>query len=156
MNAPLPPTEPVNFQQHVTYPLARLNAKLTAQAARLLRKRSSFSLAEWRLIAIVQNQGEATIADIVRSLDFDKGQLSRVSRGLINQGLLRSRPSSTDQRVHILSLTPAGHAAYSEAAPHMKRRRDHLKDALTKTELQQFFKLVDKIGAASDEFEELI
>ncbi|MEM1274486.1 MAG: MarR family transcriptional regulator [Pseudomonadota bacterium] len=154
MSAIVEAADKPNLKQQVTYPLARLNARLTAQAARLLRKRSELSLVEWRVLVIVDSRGEASMAEIIRFLDVDKGQMSRVSHRLVRSGLLQSVPSKSDQRVHLLSLTAAGKAAFSRAAPHMRRRREFLLAALSSEEQAQFFHIMSKLGEAIDAFED--
>lgn len=143
----------IPLKQHVTYPLARLNAKLTAQATRLLRKHSDLSLSQWRILAVLDFMGPVSMSEINRFTHLDKGQMSRVSQGLIRDGLISSQPSRSDQRVHVLSLTPTGRAAFDRAAPHMRRRREFLLEALTPQQQEQFFQLVDILSKAADDFE---
>ncbi|MGI3187297.1 MarR family winged helix-turn-helix transcriptional regulator [Nioella aestuarii] len=146
----------IYLKQHVTYPLARVNARLTAQATRLLSKYSDLSLSQWRLMVVIESMGQASIADIVRMLDFDKGQMSRVAQNLVQRGLLKSKVSESDQRIHILSLTEAGYLEFQRAAPYMKRRRDHLRQALSEKERKQFLRLMDRIAIAAETFEDQI
>lgn len=143
----------LDLQRQITSVVSRLNAKLTAQAARLLRKRSDLSLTQWRAMVILDAWGQGSLADLCRFLLADKGQLSRVTQTLVERGMLASEPSETDHRVHILKLTDKGRAAYLTAAPHMARRRDHLMAALTREEQDVFFALLDKLHAAADDFE---
>ena len=143
----------LDLQRQITYVVSRLNAKLTAQAARLLRKRSDLSLTQWRVMVILDAWGQGSLAEMCRFLLADKGQLSRVTQVLVERGMLASEPSETDHRVHILKLTDTGRAAYLKAAPHMARRRDHLLTALSREEQDVFFALLDKLNAAADDFE---
>ncbi|MEM9756657.1 MAG: MarR family transcriptional regulator [Pseudomonadota bacterium] len=147
-------TEKKSFlAKQVTYPLARLNAKLTAQAARLLKQRSELSLTQWRLMVVIDSKGSASLAEVIRFLDYDKGQMSRVAKDLVSRGLLKATPSKSDQRVSKLSLTADGEAAFRQAAPHMARRRQHLLHALTEEERTQFFSIMVKLADAIDTFE---
>ena len=79
--------------------------------------------------------------------------MSRVVRALIERKLLRVEPSPIDQRVQILSLTPAGRAAYERALPHMRARREHLIGALESEERAHLFSLLARIEQASEAYE---
>ncbi len=144
--------EPALHRQ-LTYPLARLNARLTAQATRLLKKNTQLTLSQWRLMVFLDTRGPRSVADFIRFSGFDKGQMSRVAHDLIGRGFLTSEPSKRDHRVQILSLTETGRAAYLEAQPHMHARRHFLLNSLSDTEKAQFFALLEKIEQATDAFE---
>lgn len=156
----MPPNEAAStnntLKQQVTYPIARLNAEMTAQAARLLRKRSDLSLSQWRLMASLDSMGAASITDVIKFTNSDKGQMSRVVKDLLANGKAISTPSTVDQRVNILSMTDTGRAAYNRAEPHMRARREYLLSALTKTEQAQFFHLIEKLRVATERFEDQI
>jgi DNA-binding MarR family transcriptional regulator len=145
----------IDLTKQVTFPVARLNAKLTAQATRLLRESSDLSLSQWRLMAVIDSRGPISMAEFSRFTDFDKGQTSRVVADLVRRGLLRSQASEANKRVQILSFSEAGRAAYEKAAVPMKARREHLFRCLTAQEHAQLHRLINKLAEASDQFEVL-
>ncbi|MDA4848509.1 MarR family winged helix-turn-helix transcriptional regulator [Hoeflea poritis] len=140
-------------EQHLSFPLARLNAKLTAQANRLLRKHSDLSLSEWRVVVFLSSRGEGSLADFIRFSGLDKSQMSKITQDLIRRGLVHTRQSEVDLRVQILSITPKGELAYQQALPHMRSRREHLIAALSLEEQAQYFSILSKIEAASEAYE---
>src|SRR5690606_20336301 len=69
---------------------------------------SPYSLAEARVIyELAQREGASAVA-LGRELGLDAGYLSRILRGLQQQGLVRRRRSSEDGRVALVSLTARG------------------------------------------------
>ncbi|MDR3516917.1 MAG: bifunctional helix-turn-helix transcriptional regulator/GNAT family N-acetyltransferase [Azospirillaceae bacterium] len=71
------------------------------------------SLTEARLIYELAQAGASTAARLGHELGLDAGYLSRVLRGFQEQGLIDRRPSETDGRQTVLSLTDAGRALFA-------------------------------------------
>lgn len=75
---------------------------------------TGLSLPEGRVLYELATGGEQTAADLVRTLDIDKAQLSRVIRRLRERRLVGSEVDPAHAKKRILSLTPAGRAAFAE------------------------------------------
>ncbi len=71
------------------------------------------SLTEARIVYELAQSGESIAAELGGELGLDPGYLSRILRGLQEQGLIQRRPSETDGRQSLLSLTPSGRAAFT-------------------------------------------
>jgi DNA-binding MarR family transcriptional regulator len=72
--------------------------------------RSPFSLTEARVLYELGNRERATASVLCETLGLDAGYLSRILRRLQKKGLLIRRPSATDRRQSLLSLTEEGRA----------------------------------------------
>jgi len=75
---------------------------------------SPFSLAQARVLYEIASRGRTTATDINRTLELDKGYLSRLLRGLRKQNLVASGSSKKDARVNVLRLTEKGRAAFAD------------------------------------------
>jgi DNA-binding MarR family transcriptional regulator/GNAT superfamily N-acetyltransferase len=84
---------------------------------------SPYSLAESRLLWELAHHAHSTATELARALDLDAGYLSRLLRRLKEQGLIESTRSPADARQTLLSLTPAGRAAF---APLDQRSREQI------------------------------
>ncbi|MGV3549143.1 bifunctional helix-turn-helix transcriptional regulator/GNAT family N-acetyltransferase [Rhizobium sp.] len=62
----------------------------------------------------IGNHGTMTANRLGKVLLLEKSTISRLLARLIERGLIEERPSGTDGRAKILSLTPAGHAALGD------------------------------------------
>ncbi|MDP6705594.1 MAG: helix-turn-helix domain-containing GNAT family N-acetyltransferase [Alphaproteobacteria bacterium] len=75
--------------------------------------RSSYSLAEARVIYELANRGQTTATRLRHDLNLDGGYLSRILRRLDKAGLIDKRRSESDGRQTLLSLTEPGEAAFA-------------------------------------------
>ncbi|MGH7570683.1 MAG: bifunctional helix-turn-helix transcriptional regulator/GNAT family N-acetyltransferase [Gemmatimonadota bacterium] len=74
---------------------------------------SPFSLTEARVIYELAQGGETTATELGGELALDAGYLSRILRGFRERGLIERRPSETDRRQSLLSLTAEGRRAFA-------------------------------------------
>lgn len=71
------------------------------------------SLAESRVLYELAQRGTTTAARLAGELGLDRGYLSRILRGFEARDLIERRPSDTDGRQSLLSLTGAGREAFA-------------------------------------------
>src|SRR5262245_1308817 len=74
---------------------------------------SPFSLAEGRVLFELATRGTTTATELGGELGLDAGYLSRILRGFEERGLIDRRPSETDARQSLLSLTTKGQEAFA-------------------------------------------
>jgi Transcriptional regulators len=141
------------LRELVTFRLARLNAKLTAQASRKLAESAGISLTQWRVFALLDTEGIDTAAELARHTHFDKALISRTVRGMIEDGYLLATPSKTDQRSTLLALTDRGRRVAAHARPVMRDRQETLLASLSPEDLATFFACIDALDATVDRME---
>jgi len=73
---------------------------------------SPFSLVQARVLYELAHRSQPTATEIATDLGLDTGYLSRILRGFERTGLVEKRPSPSDGRRRLLSLTARGHAAF--------------------------------------------
>lgn len=140
-------------QRLITFRIARLNARLTAQAHRILSKTAGISLSQWRVFAIIDSIGDATAADIVRRTNFDKALISRTVSAMIADGHLSSTPDPSDQRRQVLQLTAKGRATAERAREAMRTRQETLLGCMTDEQRAALFANFDQIEETLDQME---
>jgi DNA-binding MarR family transcriptional regulator/GNAT superfamily N-acetyltransferase len=92
----------------------RFNRYYTRQIG-VLRKHfldSPYSLGEARVLHEIATRQAPTASDVAKSLDLDRGYLSRVLRSFERRGLVRKHTSPKDGRQSHLTLTPRGRKSY--------------------------------------------
>ena len=93
-----------DLNKHLTYRIARLQAKLSAQASELLKEHLNLSLSEWRALAVIYNPEVETQKDVLLAMGLDKGQISRTIKRLEKE-LVQTDKSTADNRLRKISLT---------------------------------------------------
>jgi DNA-binding MarR family transcriptional regulator/GNAT superfamily N-acetyltransferase len=91
------------FSRFYTSRLGLLNRKLLS---------SDFPLTEVRVLYELAHRDGLTATDLVRELDLDAGYLSRILTKFERRGFVSRETSGQDARRALLTLTPAGHAAF--------------------------------------------
>jgi len=138
------------LRRFVTYRISRVQAKLNAQASRILRETSGITLAQWRVIALIGAAGQTQSSKLSKDAALDKGLLSRNLKTLIEQGVVASRMDAEDHRVHILSLTSKGRAIFEKTLPVTRKRQAKLREGLTDEDLRVFHKVLDHLEIAAE------
>lgn len=75
---------------------------------------SPFTLGEGRVIYEIAHHEETTATHLGDELGMDAGYMSRIVRSLHERGIVDRRPSPTDGRQYLLSLTAEGESAFAE------------------------------------------
>lgn len=142
---------PPQLHQMVTFRLSRLNARLNAQATKILAKSAGITLMQWRVFVMLEALGRITPSEIVRRTGLDKSQLSRAIKTMIDQGLVTSQSSESDQRAHYIRFTKKGLNVFHRARPLMRNRQERLSNALDQNELEVLFRAFEKLDQVVDE-----
>ena len=85
--------------------------------ARAYEDRFGLSIPQWRLIAVLAEDGALTPGAIVARTAMDKVTVSRAAQGLIRRRLVARIAHQADGRSHHLSLTAEGGRLHQEVAP---------------------------------------
>ena len=141
----LPPKSLLNLPRILTYRLARLQAKLNAQASDLVERHCGLSLSQWRIIAVLSDPEVNTQKDVMKAVGLDKGQISRTIKQLSAKNLITIAPDRNDHRVQQLNVTEDGYDILNKMAPIMSQRQEYLKDGFSEEELKAFIDFVDRL-----------
>jgi len=134
-----------DLTHHLTYRIARLQARLNAQATSLLKTHAQISLSEWRVIAMLANPKVETQKDVLEAMGLDKGQISRTIQRLVQKGMIVPISSAEAQRERGLKLTEKGRHLVERMVPIMMQRQAHLQSGLDEAEIDQLFDFVNRL-----------
>ena len=160
------PTEPdvigdLALTSFLTFRIARVHAKLNAQAIALLSANAGITLQQWRVLVFLGEGSLNTASALARAGEIDKAVLSRTIKALISDGLVVDRRDPSDGRqVHLL-LTPKGRRIRSRMLPIMQQRQRVLLNALSKAERKAIYGVLEKLELAAsratvDQFNEKV
>lgn len=85
--------------------------------ARAYEDRFGLTIPQWRLIAVLAEDGAMTPGAAVNRTAMDKVTISRAAQGLIKRRLLAREAHEADGRSHRLALTEEGIRLHTEIAP---------------------------------------
>lgn len=133
--------DPSTFDQHIAA-VRGFNRFYTRQIG-LLHDRmyqSPFLLSEVRVLYELANRVRPTATELSKDLGLDPGYLSRILRGFEKRKLITRKPSASDGRQSLLSLTDQGKKVF---APLDRRSRDEVGDMLGKLSAAEQARLME-------------
>jgi DNA-binding MarR family transcriptional regulator len=119
--------------------------------AREYRSRFGLKIAEWRVMAVLGDVGEATQRELVAATRMDKVAVNRATKALGERALIQRAPNMRDGRSHHLALTVTGQALYTEIMPLALQMEAQVLDVLDKDETAQLARLLGKLLQRADE-----
>lgn len=143
---------PLDVKQFLTCQMARVQAKLNAQAAAILKRHSKLSLVQWRVMTLLASGGD-NLTSICRLSGMDKGQVSRKLTQLVSQGLVLTRLDEADHRSQKLSLSEKGEELHGRILPIMRARQAHLASDMSDDEQAMLRELLLRLEVAAEQRE---
>jgi DNA-binding MarR family transcriptional regulator len=106
----------LRLSEFLPYRLSIASNAVSDRVADVYQARFGLKVPDWRVLAVVAEQGHATQAGLVTATQMDKMTVSRAVTALVGRGLL-ARTRAEDRRTLELRLTPQGEALHAEIAP---------------------------------------
>ena len=97
--------------------LTVLSSRLTRRAARLYSERFNLSAAEWRVSAVLGQEGSMSVNAVIAQTTMDKVRVSRAVASLLKAGLITREADPRDRRRAILGLTAFGRELFQQIVP---------------------------------------
>ena len=117
--------------------------------ARAYQARFGLTIPQWRLVAVLGEDGPMTPQALAARTIMDKVTVSRAAAALVERRLAERAPNPTDGRSHRLSLTAAGRDLYEAVAPAALDYERRLLDAFTDSETAAAHALLSRLQAAA-------
>lgn len=118
--------------------------------AREYRSRFGLKIAEWRVMAVLGDVGEATQRELVAATRMDKVAVNRATKALGERALIQRAPNMNDGRSHHLALTDTGRALYAEIMPLALQMETQVIQVLDPQEQAQFSRMLGKLLTQAD------
>jgi DNA-binding MarR family transcriptional regulator/GNAT superfamily N-acetyltransferase len=135
--------------QQLVQAIRRFNRFYTRQIGILQEGvyQSRFSLTEVRVLYELAQRDSLTAVQLCRELGLDPGYLSRILRSFLKEGFITRKPSESDGREILLSLTRRGHNVF---APLDKRSSDDIARMLGRLSPVQQTRLLEAARSIED------
>lgn len=113
--APMP--QGFELGKYLPFRLTVLSNRLTRRVAHFYGEQFKLSASEWRIMAVLGQQGAMSVVAVIAHTTMDKVRVSRAVAKLLNAGLITRQSDPQDRRRAILDLTMAGQKMYQEIVP---------------------------------------
>ncbi|MEO8858647.1 MAG: MarR family transcriptional regulator [Burkholderiaceae bacterium] len=134
----------------MNYRLNRLLASSGAPVIRLCEGRYGITRREWRLIAVLAEQGPLSPSALAKSTHLDRARVSALITRLVNKKLLVRRPVDGDGRRAEVVLSPEGRVVYDALIPLSMTLQRELLNVLTLRECEIFDAAIRKLTDAAE------
>lgn len=118
--------------------------------ARAYEDRFGLSIPEWRLMAVLAEDGALTPGAVVARTAMDKVTVSRAAQGLMRRHLVDRDAHEADGRSHRLSLSPQGLRLHADIAPLALAYEAALLSGLAPGEVVALKHLLKRLEAAAN------
>ncbi|WAT19108.1 MarR family transcriptional regulator [Aurantiacibacter sp. MUD11] len=145
------PTSPLS--RFLPYQLSLASNAVSGRIAMEYRQRFGLSIPEWRVMAILGDNGALTQRDLTRRTLMDKVAVNRACKGLEERELAIRTPNEADGRSHLLDLTDAGRTMHGEIMPLAKEIERQLFEGFSREELDLFRTLLERARHRAEELE---
>jgi DNA-binding MarR family transcriptional regulator len=95
-------------------------ARALMAAAEPALERAGLGAADFRALGVLARGRPVTVLGLAGALGVAKQSITRTLEGLEARGLVARTPGEQDRRTRLLTLTPAGEAAFAQAAEAMR------------------------------------
>ena len=114
---PEPTSGSLRLDSYLPYRLSVASNAVSRLIARAYEDRFGLTIPQWRLIAVLGEDGPLTQQEIGARTVMDKVMVSRATQGLVKRKLVQRAPHDADGRSHHVALSKAGERLYGEISP---------------------------------------
>jgi DNA-binding MarR family transcriptional regulator len=107
----------LRLQHYLPYRLSVAANAVSQLIARAYEHRFGLTIPQWRLLAVLADEGALTQQSLCGRTIMDKVTVMRAARGLLRRRLVRRLPNTEDGRSHRLVLSASGRRLYEQIVP---------------------------------------
>ncbi len=107
----------LRLQAYLPYRLSVASNAVSRLVADAYQQRFGLTVPQWRLIAVLADEGALTPQQLCARTVMDKVTVMRAAQGLLRRRLVRRQPHPSDGRSHRLQLSASGRALHAQVVP---------------------------------------
>ena len=122
--------------------------RITNQLNRALRKRlkrSGINIARWRVLAVLKDNGQMNISQIVERTIIEQPTVSRIVDQLEREGLASREICDEDSRFVQVKLTQSGERAFKEIYPTATEHQEQALQDFSQQEIKTLIGFLERI-----------
>jgi DNA-binding MarR family transcriptional regulator len=141
----------LRLQDYLPYRLSVAANAVSNLIARAYEDRFDLKIPQWRLIAVLADEGPLTPQVICERTIMDKVTVTRAAQGLLERSLIKREPNSSDGRSHRLVLTASGERLYGQIAPLALEYETQLLAGIDQLEIKKLERQLRRLEQAAGE-----
>jgi len=145
-----PAEERLVLDDYLPYRLSVASNAVSRLIARAYEDRFGLTIPQWRLMAVLAEDGAMTPGAIVERTAMDKVTVSRAASGLLRRRLVERQANAADRRSHRLSLSEAGRRLHADIAPLALAYEAALLSGLAPGEPETLRRLLERLEGAAN------
>jgi DNA-binding MarR family transcriptional regulator len=135
----------LRLQEYLPYRLSVAANAVSGLIARGYESRFALRIPQWRLIAVLADEGALTQQALCGRTIMDKVTVMRAAQALLRRRLIRRLPNKRDGRSHRLQLTAAGRRLYQQIVPLALDYQARLLTGLERTQVLQLEAMLKRL-----------
>lgn len=143
----MPKAPLLDLAQFLPYRLSVLSNTISQSIAADYEKRFDLSVTQWRVMAVLGQEGDISAREVAARTAMDKVAVSRAVSSLLERKLLLRKIAPTDKRESRLHLSAAGRRIHDQIIPLAMEHERRLLAQLTPEEQQSLSRILDTLQA---------
>src|SRR5580698_10732899 len=141
--------EPLHLQDYLPYRLSVAANAVSRLIARAYEDQFGLTIPQWRLMAVLADEGALTQQSLCGRTLMDKVTVMRAAQGLTRRRLVNRQPNAQDGRSHRLELSPSGYALYCKVIPLAREYESQLLAGLKASDVALLHRLLRPVESAA-------
>ncbi len=137
----------LHLDDFLPFRLSIASNRVSESIAQVYQSLFALTVAEWRVVAVLAEEGPITQQAICTRTHMDKVTISRAAIALVSRQLIVRTPHREDKRSHLLSLSATGETLYTNIAPKALEIERAIFDQFTSDERATLMKFLKRIEA---------
>lgn len=143
----------LKLDEFLPYRLSIASNAVSDAIATAYRTLFGLRIPEWRLVAVIAEDGAMSQQALCGRTRMDKVTVSRAAIALVERGLVEREANPDDQRSHLLKLSREGWALYEQVSPKALELEQRIFAGIDPDELARFSAMLDRLEAAANALE---
>jgi DNA-binding MarR family transcriptional regulator len=135
----------ITLSKFLPYQLSITSNAVSDLIARSYHGRFGLKIPEWRVLAVLAEQGPSTQRDLSLATQMDKVTVNRACAAMVERGLVARAPNAADGRSHHLAMTALGDELYTQIVPLALAVEADIESILGQSEAATLFALLAKL-----------
>jgi DNA-binding MarR family transcriptional regulator len=141
--------ERLQLQEYLPYRLSVAANAVSGLIARAYEEQFGLTIPQWRLMAVLGDEGALTQQALCGRTLMDKVTVMRAAQGLTRRRLVTRQPNAQDGRSHRLDLSQTGYALYCKVIPLAREYESQLLAGLKGSDVALLHRLLRQVEAAA-------